>query len=1288
MQKIIQTIFPTQDHNIYRDPRLSNLVNYAIRTECEMYEQAKDQEEYFHLLAERIYKIQKEFEDKQKAARGNNPAQQQQQQNRPGIVNLPNENRPGNDSSNNNNNSLPLVAASTNQQMNSLNSLGSQHNNNNNNDLSTFTTQLNPLKPYNPDLSAGNEGPPNKLAPLADSTKKQPNLNMLNRNAQSLDPFSTNKLNTTSNNNNSLFGSQSSSQYNSTNSTINLSLQSTSFNSSSIKEEPLVDIKTEIKAEPLGELKVEPANPSISPNKPIKTEQNSAVDSDPATNGPSSISPVKQNASSSSATSSSATPSSSSAGSSSTDQQNSQIVPSIATTIKGPNNKPIIKFPPEYLIEKLMPTFETVYNVEPESIPFREPVNPELLGLPDYFNVVKKPMDLSTIKKKLDDGTYSNPQEYVDDMWLMFNNAWLYNKKTSKVYKCCTKLSEIFSQCIDNTMREMGYCCGQQYTFHPQVLFCYGNSMCCTIPRDGVYYLYTNTDAQRPNVNCDKYTYCIKCFEAIKADTVPIGDDPSQPLVEVKKSAFSQMKNDHEEPEQFVDCSECGRKCHQICALYMEQIFTKFVCDTCNREKKLSPKKDSRYTPSKLARTQLGDFLENRVNNYLKRASDGDPKLQAGRVTIRILNSVDKVCEIKQMMKNRFEGEVIEQFPFKTKAIFAFEEIDGTDVVFFGMHVQEYGSECSHPNTRRVYISYLDSVFFFRPKELRTSVYHEILIGYLDYAKRLGYQWAHIWACPPSEGDDYIFHCHPPEQKVPKPKRLQDWYKKMLDRGVIERVVIDYKDIHKDAIENGMKTPLDIPYFEGDFWPNVLEECIKESEQEEEKRRKEEAELAMAAANEDFSTGGDDTYDTGENNGSGSLNSNGKKKNMNNQQKKKNIKSKLSQRKSVKKVGSSSTDLMTKILSTMEKHKEVFFVIRLLEAKQVAQMGPIIDKDPSITCDLMNGRDEFLNFARDKHHEFSSLRRAKYSSLALLYELHNQGSEKFVYTCNKCKANVESRYHCTVCEDFDLCIPCYETKGGHDHKMDKLMAGASSQSDDASSSSDSKALADSKSNDSKANQKTPKPHIEMYLNTFMHAVHCRNANCTFVKCIQFKRVVQHSRQCQKYKNSQCDFCRQLLALCIYHAKSCKDDHCQVPFCSSIKLKLKQQKAFNSQAERRRMLMMNKTLRQSANMNMNPSSPGDETPAQQQQQQTNASQAGNESQGMMVVVGQQVNQLQPQQQQTQIDQRMQQQQMQHNQQQQQQQIMLGMNGQTNQAGLGNYKIFFLIRANYYLIKLKL
>ena len=99
--------------------------------------------------------------------------------------------------------------------------------------------------------------------------------------------------------------------------------------------------------------------------------------------------------------------------------------------------------------------------------------------------------------------------------------------------------------------------------------------------------------------------------------------------------------------------------------------------------------------------------------------------------------------------------------------------------------------------------------------------------------KKLGYTMAHIWACPPSEGDDYIFHSHPAEQKIPKPKRLQDWYKKILDKGIIERIVLDYKDIYKQAIEDNIQSPAELPYFEGDFWPNVMEDNIRELEEEE-----------------------------------------------------------------------------------------------------------------------------------------------------------------------------------------------------------------------------------------------------------------------------------------------------------------------------------------------------------------------------------------------------------------------------------------------------------------------
>jgi len=78
--------------------------------------------------------------------------------------------------------------------------------------------------------------------------------------------------------------------------------------------------------------------------------------------------------------------------------------------------------------------------LEPESIPFRTPVDPYTLGIPDYFYIIQKPIDMGTIEEKLRKGEYTDPWEYVDDVWLMFDNAWLYNRKTSQVYRYCTKV--------------------------------------------------------------------------------------------------------------------------------------------------------------------------------------------------------------------------------------------------------------------------------------------------------------------------------------------------------------------------------------------------------------------------------------------------------------------------------------------------------------------------------------------------------------------------------------------------------------------------------------------------------------------------------------------------------------------------------------------------------------------------------------------------------------------------------------------------------------------------------
>ncbi|KAM9424539.1 histone acetyltransferase p300 [Pholidichthys leucotaenia] len=799
---------------------------------------------------------------------------------------------------------------------------------------------------------------------------------------------------------------------------------------------------------------------------------------------------------------------------------------------QAPTKKKIFK--PEELRQALMPTLESLYRQDPESLPFRMPVDPKLLCIPDYFDIVKNPMDLSTIKRKLDTGQYQDPWQYVDDIWLMFNNAWLYNRKTSRVYKYCSKLAEVFEQEIDPVMQSLGYCCGRKLEFSPQTLCCYGKQL-CTIPRDAAYFSYQN-----------RYHFCEKCFNEIQGETVSLGDDPTQPQTSINKDQFEKKKNDTLDPELFVECMDCGRRMHQICVLHNETIWPLgFVCDGCLK-KTNKTRKENKYSAKRLPQTKLGTFLETRVNDFLKRQS----RPEAGEVFIRVVHVSDKVVEVKPGMKSRFvdSGEMSESFPYRTKALFAFEDIDGADVCFFGMHVQEYGSDCPQPNQRRVYISYLDSVHFFRPRCLRTAVYHEILIGYLEYVKKLGYTTAHIWACPPSEGDDYIFHCHPADQKIPKPKRLQEWYKKMLDKAVAERIVHDYKDIFKQATEDRLTSAKELPYFEGDFWPNVLEESIKELEQEEEERKREE----NSTSNESI----DDTK---------SDSKNAKKKN--NKKTSKN-KSSLS-RANKKKPGmpNVSNDLSQKLYATMEKHKEVFFVIRLIAGPMANALPPIVDLDPLMACDLMDGRDAFLTLARDKHLEFSSLRRSKWSSMCMLVELHNQSQDRFVYTCNECKHHVETRFHCTVCEDYDLCITCYNTKG-HEHKMEKLGLG----------------LDDENSNQAAATTQSPgdsrRLSIQRCIQSLVHACQCRNANCSLPSCQKMKRVVQHTKGCKRKTNGGCPICKQLIALCCYHAKHCQENKCPVPFCLNIKHKLRQQQLQHrlqqAQMLRRRMASMQRS----------------------------------------------------------------------------------------------------------------
>uniref|UniRef100_A0A7N0US10 Uncharacterized protein n=1 Tax=Kalanchoe fedtschenkoi TaxID=63787 RepID=A0A7N0US10_KALFE len=75
---------------------------------------------------------------------------------------------------------------------------------------------------------------------------------------------------------------------------------------------------------------------------------------------------------------------------------------------------------------------------------FNDPVDAEKLNIPDYHTVIKHPMDLGTVKRRLTGGDYSNLLNFANDVRLTFSNAMSYNPRGTDVHVMAETLSKIF----------------------------------------------------------------------------------------------------------------------------------------------------------------------------------------------------------------------------------------------------------------------------------------------------------------------------------------------------------------------------------------------------------------------------------------------------------------------------------------------------------------------------------------------------------------------------------------------------------------------------------------------------------------------------------------------------------------------------------------------------------------------------------------------------------------------------------------------------------------------------
>ncbi|XP_018443473.2 histone acetyltransferase HAC2-like [Raphanus sativus] len=704
--------------------------------------------------------------------------------------------------------------------------------------------------------------------------------------------------------------------------------------------------------------------------------------------------------------------------------------------------------------------------------------------------------------------------------------------------------------------------CGESQLLFPAApLYC---SICTfRIKDDSPYYIPGET------ISGAQHQICNRCYVRRRRKKFTLSG------VDIVKANMLKYHNnaDNQDSEHWVVCESCGKWQHQICGLYNPDKdigqTSDYICPHCLLEERRSNNNMGVYDNTDLGaedlpETILSHFIERRLTRRLKEERHQTAEATGKSIddvsvpddlTLRVVFSADKSSHVDKTFVDFLHNEHYpSEFPYRSKVILLFQKVDGVDVCIFALIVQEFGSECSQPNKRNVYIGYLDSVKYFRPERvtfsgeaLRTFVFHEILIGYLEYCKIRGFTTGYIWACPPQKGQDYIMYAHPKTQQTPNPMKLRQWYVSMLDKAKEQRVVTNNTNLYdRFFVSTCNSTAAHLPYFEGSFWTYHAELLSKKIESEVKNLVRS---LSKRALKGSKSKDADDTKNILLMHELGELISDQKEdlivvdlhytctrcseyilsrlrwfcKKCKNLQ--------LCQR-----CHDQEEDLPGEHTHTMNGEEEHSLSRVVMNIPSTTE-----DNDVSLGNNTFEGRQMFLSFSQKHNYSFDTLRRAKNSSMRILHHLHTSNKLHqsqissgglLQVTCTACQKDVSATVYYTslCCSSYLACTSCYNNK-----KVLRLLHLFP--------------VLPSK------HGIPPRPvgALEI-LQALLHAHACRitaTGSCSYPKCSVVKRLFNHSEVCQK-RGEACITCINFGVVIRIHAYHCQDPNCSIPRCSGLK----------------------------------------------------------------------------------------------------------------------------------------
>lgn len=218
-------------------------------------------------------------------------------------------------------------------------------------------------------------------------------------------------------------------------------------------------------------------------------------------------------------------------------------------------------------------------------------------------------------------------------------------------------------------------------------------------------------------------------------------------------------------------------------------------------------------------------------------------------------------------------------------------------------------------------------------------------------------------------------------------------------------------------------------------------------------------------------------------------------------------------------------------------------------SNSVAIVGGTTDDDPPMESEMFESRQQFLNYCQTTHCQFDELRRAKHSTVMVLFQLHNPMAPKFLQQCGACYRDITHGiyFHCNDCSNFDLCEECHEpVTSGLWAKRDPRFA---HDNEHTFKSVDMEGDEEPQKNEGDR-QKGLSAHVEL----IEHAAACPGLpDCSLMNCKRMKTLFNHVPNCVVTPKKDCKVCTRLFALCTIHSRLCSvRNSCPIPFCDRIR----------------------------------------------------------------------------------------------------------------------------------------